>query len=209
MSTVDTFASSLRQLLNWELCEGGLIFGGKLTLFRCLKLAFLRAKGRGKYDDGFWNVLKLLCGDFEVQWHILRQFTPWMKELEKYEEIIPEPDCKIMRTTPIYYAGASRIVLTVLIICGHNVMVAYMLSCCKAAVVNWNKFDVVMIGGRYQVKWTSMKRPVQLNKVELEPHTWRIYGMIHKEALCLFKFYVKTYLLSMNPFYWELSEKMA
>ena len=81
-------------------------------------------------------MLKLLCGDFEVQSHILRQSTPWMKELEKYEEIIPEPDCKIMRTTPIYYAGASRIVLTVLIICGHNVMVAYMLSCCKAAVVN-------------------------------------------------------------------------
>ena len=95
---------------------------------------------------------------------------------------------KIMRTTPIYYAGASRIVLTVLIICGHNVMVAYMLSCCKAAVVNWNKFDVVMIGGRYRVKWTSTKRHLQLNKVELEPHTWMLYGMTHKEALYLFKF---------------------
>ena len=51
--TIDTFDLSLLHLLNWELNSFALIFGGKVTLFRCLKLFFLRAKGRGKYDDGF------------------------------------------------------------------------------------------------------------------------------------------------------------
>ena len=45
MFTIDTFDLSLLHLLNWELNSFALIFGGKVTLFRCLKLVFLRAKG--------------------------------------------------------------------------------------------------------------------------------------------------------------------
>ena len=53
MFTIDTFDLSLLHLLNWKLNSFAFLFGGKVILFRCLKLVFLRAKGRGKYDDGF------------------------------------------------------------------------------------------------------------------------------------------------------------